>query len=48
MPTELCELLLSEKCDLLVFEGMGRAIHTNFAAQFTIGTDINYNYKDDF
>lgn len=36
MPTELCELLLSEKCDLLVFEGMGRAIHTNFAAQFTI------------
>jgi hypothetical protein len=32
-------MLKEEKCDLLVFEGMGRAIHTNFAAQFSIGTD---------
>lgn len=33
--SSLCELVVSEGVDLVVIEGMGRAIHTNFDAHFT-------------
>ncbi|VDK42574.1 unnamed protein product [Anisakis simplex] len=33
--SSLCEMVLSEGVDLVVIEGMGRAIHTNFDAHFT-------------
>uniref|UniRef100_A0A915C011 4'-phosphopantetheine phosphatase n=1 Tax=Parascaris univalens TaxID=6257 RepID=A0A915C011_PARUN len=33
--SSLCELVVSECVDLVVIEGMGRAIHTNFDAHFT-------------
>lgn len=31
---DLVELCEKEKVDLIIIEGMGRAIHTNFKAQF--------------
>ena len=37
VPTRLVEILAAKKCDLLIFEGMGRAIHTNYNSQFKIG-----------
>ena len=37
VPTRLVEILDAKKCDLLILEGMGRAIHTNYGSQFKIG-----------
>lgn len=37
VPKQLMTHLENEQCDLIVLEGMGRAIHTNFAAKFNIG-----------
>jgi hypothetical protein len=37
VPTRLVEILDAKKCDLLILEGMGRAIHTNYDSQFKIG-----------
>lgn len=36
VPTKLVEILRAKNCDLLIFEGMGRAIHTNYNSQFRI------------
>ncbi|CAG0878879.1 unnamed protein product [Darwinula stevensoni] len=35
---ELCEAMESRGVDLVVLEGMGRAVHTNFHAEFTCDT----------
>ncbi|GMT07404.1 hypothetical protein PENTCL1PPCAC_29578 [Pristionchus entomophagus] len=34
--SKLCELVLRDKVDLVVIEGMGRALHTNFNAHFSV------------
>ncbi|GMT36136.1 hypothetical protein PFISCL1PPCAC_27433, partial [Pristionchus fissidentatus] len=34
--SELCELVVEDAVDLVVIEGMGRALHTNFNAQFSV------------
>lgn len=36
VPTRLVEIFAAKKCDLLILEGMGRAIHTNYKSQFKI------------
>jgi len=36
VPRDLCKILADSKCDLIVLEGMGRAIHTNFKTTFSI------------
>ena len=41
VPCKLMTHLETEQCDLIVLEGMGRAIHTNFAAKFKIGTSFS-------
>ena len=35
MNSSLCDLATKSGVDLIVIEGMGRAIHTNFEAEFT-------------
>ncbi|ALC38236.1 CG5828 [Drosophila busckii] len=38
LPQELCEAIAKNETDLLVIEGMGRALHTNLNAQFKCET----------
>ncbi|XP_054744256.1 4'-phosphopantetheine phosphatase [Anastrepha obliqua] len=38
LPTELCEAIQKHETDLLVIEGMGRALHTNLYAKFNCET----------
>ena len=38
VPCNLVAHLEENHCDLIVLEGMGRAIHTNLHAKFNIGT----------
>ena len=37
VPKETCTTLIEHKCDFIILEGMGRAIHTNLHAHFTVG-----------
>ena len=37
VPKETCATLIEHKCDFIILEGMGRAIHTNLHAHFTVG-----------
>jgi len=36
VPKETCATLIQHKCDFIILEGMGRAIHTNLHAHFTV------------
>lgn len=38
LPRELCDAIAANETDLLVIEGMGRALHTNLNAQFACET----------
>lgn len=33
---DLCSVVLGEKVDLVVIEGMGRSLHTNYEAKFSV------------
>ena len=43
VPKETCTTLIEHKCDFIILEGMGRAIHTNLHAHFTVGKRSKYN-----
>ena len=43
VPKDLVNHLEEHGCDLIVLEGMGRAIHTNLQAKFNIGK-ISINF----
>lgn len=38
IPDELSEAMIEHKTDLLILEGMGRALHTNLYASFKVDT----------
>lgn len=38
IPNDLCQAILDNKTDLVVIEGMGRALHTNLNAKFNCET----------